>query len=141
MPFTKGCLPSESERKTAFFYTPIINPNGLPVTRYSPCCLLTLAAESRTLCLLALTGGSAGNSDVLCMADTVLIKGTFLCLAGNTCLLCWIIHGALIIALASLPKAAAAGVFGMLCVIALYLNVILAAALFFVIHAACYGTV
>ena len=103
--------------------------------------LFTLAAESRTLCLLALTGGSAGNSDVLCMADTILIKGTFLRLARYFCLLCRIIYGALIIPFASLPEAAAAGIFGMFCIIAFHLNVILTAALFLVIHAACYGTV
>ena len=69
------------------------------------------------------------------MTDTILIKGTFLCLTGYTCLF----RG--IVPLASLPKTAAAGILGMLGVIALHLNIILAAALFLVIHTACYGTV
>ena len=116
----------------------MINPKELPVTLY---CLLTLAAESRALCLLALTGGAAGNSDMFCVADAVLIKGTLLCPAGYLCLFRGIVYRALVIALASLTEAAAAGIFGMFRVIALHLNIILAAALFLVIHAACYGTV
>ena len=103
--------------------------------------LFTFTAESRTLRLPAITSRCACNSDVLCMADTILIKGTFLRLARYFCLLCRIIYGALIIPFASLPEAAAAGIFGMFCIIAFHLNVILTAALFLVIHAACYGTV
>ena len=75
------------------------------------------------------------------MADAILIKSTLLRLTGHFCLLSGIIYGTLVITLASLPEAAAAGILGMLGVIALHLNIILAAALFLVIHTACYGTV
>ena len=103
--------------------------------------LLALTPEGRALRLPALAGGTAGNSDVLSMTDTILIKGALLRLAGYLCLLGRIVYRALIIALASLPKAAATGISGMLGVVALHLNVVLTAALFLVIHAACYGTV
>ena len=66
-----------------------------------------------------------------CLTDTILIKGTFLRLARYFCLLCRIIYGALIIPFASLPEAAAAGIFGMFCIIAFHLNVILTAKLLY----------
>jgi hypothetical protein len=75
------------------------------------------------------------------MAHAVLVKGTFLSLAGYSGFFGGIIHGALIVALASLPEAAAAGISRMLCIISFHLNIILTAALFLVIHTACYGTV
>ena len=75
------------------------------------------------------------------MADAILIKSTLLRLTGHFCLLSGIIYGTLVIALASLPEAAAAGILGMLGIVALHLNIILTAALLLVIHAACYGTV
>lgn len=103
--------------------------------------LLTFTPECRALCLPALASRASGNSDVLCMTDTVLIKGTILSLTGYICFLCGIIYGALIIALSSFPEAAAAGILRMLGIVTLHLNIILAAALFLVIHAACYGTI
>jgi len=75
------------------------------------------------------------------MAAAVLVEGTFHSLAGNLCILCGIVHGASHAALSPLTEAAAAGVTGVLCVIALHLNIVLTAAFLLVVHTSGYGTI